>query len=104
MPICVSCGTDNADGVRYCEECGVELGRATSPDTHPDEVIEDEAVPGAASATERAQQSPETGETRAAGDVPIPPEEERTSEGQPAERRSAEGPSPERSSTEDPPA
>lgn len=75
MPICVSCGTDNPEDTRYCEECGVELGRATSPDTHPDEVIEDEAVAGAASATERAQQSPVPGETREAGQDPVPPED-----------------------------
>lgn len=43
MPICVSCGTDNEEGARYCRECGVELGRATTPDTHPDTVVQGES-------------------------------------------------------------
>ncbi len=43
MPICVSCGTDNEEEARYCIECGVELGRATTPDTHPDTVVQGES-------------------------------------------------------------
>jgi predicted amidophosphoribosyltransferase len=54
VPICVSCGADNPDEARYCEDCGVELGRATTPDVHPDEVVEDETR----SATQRSQEPP----------------------------------------------
>lgn len=39
MPLCPNCGHDNEDGARYCVDCGVELGRTTTPDTHPDEAV-----------------------------------------------------------------
>ena len=57
MAICVSCGAENPDDPRYCGTCGEEMGRVTSPDVHPDEVVEDEATSGGASATERARQT-----------------------------------------------
>lgn len=59
MAICVSCGADNEDDLRYCAACGEALGRVTSPDAHPDEVVDDEVTTGGASATERARQSPD---------------------------------------------
>ncbi|HEX2029294.1 MAG TPA: zinc-ribbon domain-containing protein [Nitriliruptorales bacterium] len=57
MAICVNCGFDNADDARYCEECGVELGRSTTPDAHPDAVIDDPTVAGSSSWTAREQRS-----------------------------------------------
>lgn len=59
MAICVSCGADNSDDPRYCVACGEEMGRVTSPDAHPDEVVDDEVTTGGASATERARQTPD---------------------------------------------
>lgn len=43
MPVCANCGYDNPEGARYCEDCGVELGRSTTPDTHPDEAVASES-------------------------------------------------------------
>jgi uncharacterized membrane protein YvbJ len=37
VALCVSCGAENAEDARYCEACGVELGRATTPHVNPDE-------------------------------------------------------------------
>lgn len=51
MAICVSCGADNPDDPRYCVACGEEMGRVTSPDAHPDEVVDDEVTTGGASAS-----------------------------------------------------
>lgn len=63
MAICVNCGFDNADDARYCQECGVELGRTTTPDTHPDEAIDDPTVAGSSSWTQR-EQHPDPGPPR----------------------------------------
>lgn len=47
--VCVSCGAENGPQDAYCWSCGVELGRSTTPDTHPDEAVSDESM------TEREQ-------------------------------------------------
>ncbi len=39
--VCPSCGAENGPQDRYCHSCGVELGRATTPDTHPDEAVDE---------------------------------------------------------------
>jgi ribosomal protein L40E len=67
VAICVSCGADNPGEPRYCGTCGEEMGRVTSPDAHPDEVVDDELTTGGASATERARQSPDGPPTDEAG-------------------------------------
>lgn len=69
MPVCVSCGTENADDARYCVECGVAIGRATTPDIHPDEVVEDDVGTGGSSATERSQEPPPPDEEAPGGPV-----------------------------------
>jgi hypothetical protein len=92
VPICVSCGAENPEDTRYCAACGVELGRVTSPDAHPDEVIEDDVTTGGASATERAQQTPVAGETRDAGTGDIPPADRPPADRQPADRPAADRP------------
>ncbi|MBW3562681.1 MAG: hypothetical protein KY437_09310 [Actinobacteria bacterium] len=48
--VCTSCGAENGPQDAYCWSCGVELGRMTTPDTHPDEAVTSE------SRTEREQQ------------------------------------------------
>lgn len=47
--VCASCGAENGPQDAYCYSCGVELGRTTTPDLHPDEAV------GEASRTEREQ-------------------------------------------------
>lgn len=49
MQVCANCGHENEPEITSCRNCGVELGRTTDPDTHPDEVVD------GTSATERAQ-------------------------------------------------
>lgn len=55
--VCVSCGAENGPQDAYCWSCGVELGRATTPDTHPDEAVSD------ASRTEREQAAEDDADT-----------------------------------------
>ncbi|MGH3441735.1 MAG: hypothetical protein ACRDUY_06770 [Nitriliruptorales bacterium] len=49
MQVCANCGHDNEPEITHCRTCGVELGRTTDPDAHPDEVVD------GTSSTERAQ-------------------------------------------------
>ncbi|MBW3577447.1 MAG: hypothetical protein KY462_06860 [Actinobacteria bacterium] len=53
--ICVNCGYDNPPATHYCDNCGVELGRSTTPDTHPDEVVDDPDAAGGTSFSQRSQ-------------------------------------------------
>ncbi len=57
VALCPNCGHENSEGDRYCDQCGVALGRMTTPDAHPDEVVDDEITAGGASYTEREQQT-----------------------------------------------
>jgi predicted amidophosphoribosyltransferase len=60
MVVCANCGLDNEEGSHYCDRCGTELGRTTTPDSHPDEAVEDPTVAGSSSWTQR-EQKPDDG-------------------------------------------
>lgn len=56
VAICPNCGHENETEIRYCDQCGVQMGAITTPDAHPDEVVDDEITAGGSSYTEREQQ------------------------------------------------
>lgn len=57
--VCASCGAENGPHDSYCYSCGVELGRATTPDTHPDEAVTDDSMTEREQATEDDQDDQE---------------------------------------------
>lgn len=78
MPVCPNCGHDNPAEVQHCVECGVAMGRLTTPDSHPDELVDDPFTAGGSSATDRAQQPAGQPHEQAGGPAPeaAPDEEE----------------------------
>jgi hypothetical protein len=90
VPVCANCGHDNPERTQHCLECGVALGRVSSPDAHPEEVVDDPASAGGSSATDRAQHPAD----RARVEVTTEPERQLSDEELAQQARSADPESP----------
>lgn len=63
--VCASCGAENGPHDAYCHSCGVELGRVTTPDVHPDEAVSE----GSRTEREQAVEGDEDDDVEDDGDV-----------------------------------
>ncbi len=57
--VCISCGAENGPQDAYCWSCGVELGRTTTPDAHPDETIAEDSKTEREQAQKHVQEQPQ---------------------------------------------